>query len=102
MTLVFLTTFPTKKSAAAFSKHLLQKKWAACLNIIGPIQSHYIWRDKLTRSKEYLVIGKTTQAKFKLIKKNITRLHKYELPELISLKINDGYKPYLNWIKNPI
>lgn len=95
---LLLTTFPDRKSAEIFAHKLLQKKRAACLNLVPGVTSLYNWKGKTVSEQEILVIGKTTAAAFRKLKKEIKSLHSYEVPELIGISIREGLPEYLNWI----
>lgn len=99
--LTVITTTPNKKIAQAICKIVIDKSLAACCQIIGPIESHYIWKNKQEKSKEFLCFIKTTKAQYKKLEKIIKTNHPYEIPEIIALNIIQGFKPYLNWLKQP-
>jgi periplasmic divalent cation tolerance protein len=98
--LIFLSTFPNKAKATLFARRVVTLKYAACVNILGGVESHYRWKKKIHRDKEVLVIGKCTPSGFSAIKKKIKSLHPYEVPELIAFKIADGLPAYLKWLSN--
>ena len=52
--------------------------------------------------REWLMIIKTKSDLFAELKRRILALHSYELPEIVSLKIDDGLKPYLAWLDNEL
>lgn len=94
---VFITT-SGRKEAEKISKSLLEQKLIACANIIDNIESLFWWKGKIDKAKEALVIAKSRKGKLPGIIKLVKSLHSYEVPEIISLPIYRGYKPYLNWI----
>lgn len=98
--ILVLTTFPTKKTAQKICKMIIKKSLAGCAQILGPIESHYVWQNKVENSKEYLCLIKTTKDKYKKLEKIIKENHPYQVPEIIKVDINGGYKPYLNWLIN--
>ena len=87
-------------SAETISTLLVKEKLAGCVNIIPKIKSIYSWDNKIEKDEEFLMVIKTKQALFELVKEKIILLHPYEIPEIISIKIDDGTTDYLNWIKN--
>jgi periplasmic divalent cation tolerance protein len=93
-----LTTTPNKKLAKKIADILLEKKLAACIQILGPMDSTYRWKGKLATSKEYLCLIKSKQSKAGAIFMQLKKLHTYEVPEFIVTPISGGNKEYLRWI----
>ena len=81
------STAPTKKEATKLAKAILggQPRLAACVQITGPITSHYHWEGKLEEAEEYRLSIKTHQRFQPEIAKVITSLHPYECPEIITI-----------------
>ena len=94
---IVLSTCGNVKEARKIGRDLVKNRLAACVNIV-PVTSYYRWRGKLTMAHEYLLIIKTRSQVFRKLKQRILALHSYELPEIVSLRIDNGYKPYLAWI----
>ncbi|OGX25976.1 MAG: cytochrome C biogenesis protein CcdA [Omnitrophica WOR_2 bacterium RIFCSPHIGHO2_02_FULL_45_21] len=98
MHIVVLVTASSKKEAQKLGACLLQEKLAACVNVIGGIDSHFRWQGKIDKAKEALLIIKTKKLLFTQLVKKVKSLHSYEVPEIIALPIIAGYKEYLDWI----
>ena len=98
--IIILSNTNSMDSAETISTFLVKEKLAACVNIIPKIKSIYSWDNKIEKDEEFLMVIKTKQALFELVKEKIILLHPYEIPEIISIKIDDGTSDYLNWIKN--
>lgn len=96
--IVFTTTGKIEE-AKKIAKTLLREKLAACVNIIRPIDSYYVWENKLVEDKEILLIIKTKTALFNKLKHRIISLHSYKVPEIILTPIKKGLKSYLDWIE---
>jgi len=71
---------------------------AACVNIVGPIQSVYRWKGAVESAPEHLLIIKTTAAAFPRVRDAIRELHSYELSECVMLSIEAGSEEYMKWI----
>ncbi len=99
---VLFITCPNYKSAKKISQHLLKKKLVACVNILPVIRSEYWWKDKIENHSEVLMILKTKTKLYSQIEKEVKRMHPYNVPEIISFKIDKGNKDYLNWISEVI
>lgn len=97
--IIILCTISSLNDAKKIAKEIVQKKLVACVNIIEGLTSIYEWKGELCDEKECLMIMKTRNTLFSEIKKEITGLHPYEVPEIISVTISDGLESYLGWIK---
>ena len=98
MYIVIFVTASSKKEAQKIGVSLIKQKLAACVNIIDKVDSVFFWENKVQKAKEYLLVIKSTRAKFTQIAKLIKSLHSYKVPEIIALPIIVGDKPYLRWI----
>ncbi|MCU0822992.1 MAG: divalent-cation tolerance protein CutA [Spirochaetes bacterium] len=96
--IVIFCTVPSKDVGGKIGGELVNKKVAACVNIVPGLTSIYEWKGNVCNDEECLLIIKTRKALFERIKKEIVALHPYELPEIIALQITDGLEPYLGWI----
>ncbi|MBI5245552.1 MAG: divalent-cation tolerance protein CutA [Elusimicrobia bacterium] len=95
---VVLITAPRGKKADALAKALVSERLAACVNVIPGVVSHYRWKGRMRRDGESLLIAKTSTAKFPELKRWIAANHPYATPELLSLKVAEGAKSYLDWL----
>ena len=91
-------TCPSQKEAVKVKDLLLNEHLAACVNIIGGLQSFYWWQGRIESALEVILLAKTTRAKFKEIVARVTEIHPYDVPEIIALLISTGNQPYLKWI----
>jgi periplasmic divalent cation tolerance protein len=98
--LLVLSTAGSQAEAARIAEELLERRLAACVNVVGRIQSFYRWEDKLQRAEEYLMLIKTVRAREEQVRAAIRELHSYELPEMISISIDDGSPEYLKWMES--
>jgi len=99
---IILSTCPTVSCANKIAKILVERKLAACVNIIPEITSVYRWQNETVQEKEVQLIIKTTESQFNAITEQIKLLHPYETPEIIAMNIQQGDKEYLNWISTSI
>jgi periplasmic divalent cation tolerance protein len=94
---IVLTTAGSEEEARKIARSLVERRLAACVNIVPQVVSVYRWEGKIEEASEWLLIGKTTAAAFGELKVAITELHSYDLPECICLAIEDGAPAYLQW-----
>jgi periplasmic divalent cation tolerance protein len=95
-----LCTVPDKGTAMRIAAALVAEQLAACVNIIPAVQSVYRWQGAVEQAEELLLLIKTSDTVWSLLQERILALHPYELPEIISVPIQDGHSNYLNWIIN--
>ena len=94
---LIISTYPNKKSILKIANDLVKNKTIACVNI-SKIDSVYSWNGKIQNSSEYIAIFKTiTKNKIKL-KKEITKTHPYDVPEIAEIDVTSINKSYLNWL----
>ena len=94
-----LTTTGSKDDAQQIAHALVERHLAACVNIVERIESVYRWEGRVARAGEWLLIIKTTESAFAHVRETIKELHPYELPEIVSLAVQDGSAEYLHWIE---
>jgi periplasmic divalent cation tolerance protein len=93
-----LTTASSSDEARKIARALVERRLAACVNIVPQIESVYRWKGKVEEAQEWLLIIKTTAAGFERVRDVIRELHSYELPECVCVSIEDGGPEYLEWI----
>ncbi len=95
---IVLTTAGSQEEAQKIAQALVDRRLAACVNIVPRVRSIYRWEDKVETAEEWLLVIKTTSSAFDRVRAAIRELHSYDLPECICLAIEDGSKEYLDWI----
>ncbi|MDI6839797.1 MAG: divalent-cation tolerance protein CutA [bacterium] len=95
--IVVYTTFPHRRHARRLAKKLVKEKLVACANIFK-IDSLYEWKGKLEETREYGIFLKTRADLYSYVESQIRANHPYELPCVISWKLDYGSKEFLNWI----
>ena len=96
--IVVLITTSSEEEAHKIAELLVNKKKAACVNIVPRVDSLFWWKDKLDSARESLLLVKTKASLFPDIVKLVKRMHSYEVPEIIALPIIDGSEDYLKWL----
>ena len=99
---IAIITCPSKKEAVKIKGLLLDNRLVACVNIIEGVNSFFWWQGKTETASEIMLLAKTTRAKFKKIIACVTKVHPYDVPEIIAIPIIDGNKPYFDWIDDSL
>ena len=96
--LLYVTT-PSREVAQSIAHILVEEKLAACVNILGDIQSIYRWEGKIETGAEVALLVKTTAQRVDAVISRITALHPHECPAILQLPIEGGFAPFMDWIK---
>ncbi len=94
--IIFIST--PKEDASSMARQLVEKRLAACVNIIPKIESHYWWDGKIESDEESLLIVKTSQQKVELLMEFVKEEHPYDIPEIITFPVAEGLPAYINWV----
>lgn len=100
--LVVLSTCASKSEGRDIIKILLKKRLVACGNIVSGVESKFWWKKKIEMARETLLVLKTERGKFKKLEDEISRLHSYDMPEIIALPVIKGSDKYLNWVSDSV
>ncbi|BBO30859.1 divalent-cation tolerance protein CutA [Lacipirellula parvula] len=92
------TTAGSREEADRIATALVDRSLAACVQIVGPMQSVYRWQGQIDRSEEWLCQIKTTRQHYAAVEAAIRELHSYECPEVIATPIVAGSAAYLQWL----
>jgi len=95
---IVLSTAGSQEEGQKIAQALVERRLAACVNIVGPAHSIYRWKGAVESAPEHLLIIKTTAAAFPRVCDALRELHSYELPECVMLPIEAGSEDYLKWI----
>ena len=96
--LLVLTNLPDRAAAEKLADQLIEKRVAACINILAPCRSVYRWKGGLQRDEEHPLLAKTTTERYAELEKAIRAVHPYELPEIVAVPIERGLPAYLDWV----
>jgi periplasmic divalent cation tolerance protein len=97
-----LTTAGSQEEARKIGQTLVQRRLAACVNIVPQIMSIYRWEGKVEEAQEWLLLIKTTVTGFARVQEAIKELHSYDLPECICVPIEEGSSDYINWLRDSV
>jgi len=95
---IVLVTAPDLKVARKLTAAVLKQRLAACVNLINGIESHYWWQGKLERSREVLLLIKTSGKKLEKLETLILSEHPYDTPEIVSFPLGQSTQKYFDWL----
>jgi periplasmic divalent cation tolerance protein len=96
---VVFNTCPDAASAEKIARALVERRLAACVNILPGLRSIYTWKGACESAEEQLLIIKTSAVIYPSLEQTMLELHPYELPEIIAVPMAAGLPDYLTWIK---
>jgi len=97
-----VTTTAGRAVARRIARALVDRRLAACVQIVGPIESTYRWQGKVEVAREWLCLIKTTRARYPQVAAAVEVLHPYDTPEIIALPIAAGSRRYLDWLASSV
>jgi periplasmic divalent cation tolerance protein len=96
--LIVITNAPDRDVALRIAHALVERKLAACVNVLAECTSVYRWKGKLETATEVPLLIKTRAAIYAQVEAAIRSLHPYELPEIVAVPIGHGSPDYLEWV----
>lgn len=93
---------PDRDCAELIADRLVERRLAACVNILAPCQSVYRWQGRVEHEQEVPLLIKTTREAYAGLEAEIHALHPYELPEILALPIDQGLPAYLAWLASEV
>ena len=96
--IVVLTTCESEDEAERIARSLVEKRVAACVNILPKARSIYRWKGAVEDTQEFVLLIKTRRDVFDALRAELSKIHSYEVPEVMALPVVDGSESYLGWI----
>lgn len=96
--LLVISNLPDQPSAETLAAELVERRVAACVNVLAPCRSVYRWKGAVEAADEVPVLIKTTVDRYPLVEQAVRELHPYELPEIIAVPVTAGLAAYLEWV----
>ena len=100
--MVALSTVGSAEEADRLARALVERRLAACVNVVPGVVSHYRWQGELQRDEERLLVIKTRAERIEALRDALRELHPYELPELVAFEISAGSPEYLKWLDDGV
>jgi periplasmic divalent cation tolerance protein len=95
---IALCNCPSADIATALATEAVERRLAACVNVLPAVASVYRWEGRVVHATESTLIFKTSRERIAALKHFIDENHPYDTPELIVLEITDGLPAYLAWV----
>lgn len=99
--LIFVTV-GNYESARQMARTLVSEQLAACCNIIHGVDSIFGWRGSIQEAQEIMMIIKTSADRLELLEHRIRELHTYDVPEIISVALQESSAEYLQWLRGTL
>ncbi len=96
--IVFITT--SRDAARPMAKLLVEKRLAACVNVVAKVESFFWWDEAVKEDSEAFLICKTTESKLDSLMTWVNDTHSYDVPEVLAVKLDAGLPDYLAWVHN--
>jgi periplasmic divalent cation tolerance protein len=97
-----LTTVGSAQEAEEISSTLIDRRLAACVQVVGPIASRYRWQGKVEEGREWQCLAKTEAGRYLEVEAAIREVHSYDEPEIVAMPIVAGSKGYLDWVSENV
>ena len=92
------STAPNRVVAGRIARAVLNKRLAACVHLAPTGESHYWWKGKLEHAREIILTFKTSKKALPLLVRTLKKVHPYETPEILVVRMDDGHPAYLKWL----
>lgn len=100
--IVVLSTCGSEEEADRIARLLVERRLAACVNVLPNIRSVYHWKGAVETASECLLLIKSSRAQFEALRTALEGAHSYELPEALALSVVDGSPAYLEWLDSSL
>jgi periplasmic divalent cation tolerance protein len=99
---IALTTVGSVEEGQKLARLLVERRLAACVNLIPNLTSVYRWQGAIEEAAEVLLVMKTTSEKLPALEAAVRELHSYEVPEFVVLDVESASRPYLDWLADSV
>ena len=100
--IMVVTTTAPEEVAQNLAKLIVEARLAACVQVVGPVQSIYRWQGKIESSAEWQCLCKTTIACYEPLEQWLLQHHPYQTPEILAFPVVQGSVAYLNWLTEEV
>lgn len=99
---IALTTTSSEEEGRSLAHVLVERRLAACVNLVPNLTSVYRWQGTVDETTETLLLIKTTAEQLPALEAALSELHSYEVPEFLALIPESGSQAYLAWLLNSV
>lgn len=96
--IVVLSTCGSEEEAGKLARSLVERRLAACVNVVPQVRSYYRWKGDVESADEWLLVIKSSRNRMPGLLAFFEKEHSYEVPEVIALPLVDAAPAYLNWL----
>lgn len=96
--LLVFTNLPDRAAAERLADLVVERRLAACVNVLAPCRSVYRWEGAVQHDEEHPLLIKTTAERYAELESALRSAHPYELPEIVAVPIEQGLPAYLDWV----
>ena len=89
----------SREEAERITGSAVERRLAACGQVIGPVASTFRWEGRVERVEEWLCLLKTTRARYPELERHVVHMHSYRVPEITATPITAGATDHLDWIR---
>jgi len=100
--ILILSTLPNREIAVKIAQSLVEKKLAACVHVNNSGQSIYEWEGKICQEEEVQLWAKTEDRLWTAARDEISRLHPFEIPQILGLNVSSSLASYEDWLKTTL
>ena len=99
---VALTTVGSLEEGRRMARVLVERRLAACVNLVPNLTTVYRWKGAVEEAEEVLLVMKTTEDQLGALEAAVRELHSYEVPEFLALRVEAASRPYLEWLVDSV
>src|ERR1051325_5466756 len=92
------TTWPSIVEAEQAGRTIVERRLAACVNILPGMVSHYWWEGNLERGEEAVMFIKTRASLAAAVSAAVKELHSYAVPAILVMPLESVEQTYLGWL----
>jgi len=92
-----LTTLPVDRDADQLARVLVEERLAACVSVLPPMRSTYVWEGAIENAYEQQIVIKTVGSRLEALQARVRQLHPYTVPEFLVVAV-EGTSDYLAWL----